>query len=100
LDWHIVARMGERNEVSVQEVRFYVAAKNAADRWATANELADKSKVAQRTARAFALKFVKLGLFDIAEVFPAHRYRLSSLAAKRNASYVRRLDEAVAVFGV
>lgn len=92
--------MGERNEVSVQEVRFYLAAKASAGEWVTAKALADGSKIAPRTGRAFATKLVSLGLMDVAEVFPAHRYRLSDKASKRNAAYVQRLEVAVGVFGL
>lgn len=92
--------MGERNEVSVQEVRFYLAAKAAASRWSTAQALAVAAKIAPRTSRAYATKLVKLGLFDVAEVFPAHRYRLSDKASKRNAAYVQRLEGAAEVFSL
>ena len=87
----------ERSEVSRQEVHFYLAASEL-ERWCTAAELATQAKIATRTARAYAVKFVKLGLFDVAEVFPAHRYRWSAFAAKRNAAYLRRLTAAAEVF--
>lgn len=46
------------------------------------------------------MKLVDLGLLDQAEVFPAHRYRLSSKADKRNKSYLQRLERAAEVFGI
>lgn len=93
----MIWRVVERNEISEQEVRFYRAAKATTD-WTTASDLARAAKIAPRTSRAYALKFVKLGLFDLAEVWPAHRYRWSSVAAKRNRSYVDRLARAADVF--
>jgi hypothetical protein len=88
----------EHNEVSFHEVRVYLAYKSATG-WLTAREVAAKSGVAERTARAHSLKLVKLGVLDQAEVFPAHRYRIAGKAAKRNAGYLRRLENACAVFG-
>lgn len=88
----------EKNEVSEHEVRFYLAAKEIKQEWATSKDLAEKANIAGRTARAYAKKYVSLGLFDVAEVFPAHRYRLSGMAKKRNAAYVGRLEKAVEVF--
>lgn len=89
----------ERNEISVHEVRVYVALK-AAGGWLTNTEIAEAAKVAARTARAHTLKLVRLGVLDLAEVFPAHRYRLAELAKKRNTAYVQRLESARAVFGL
>lgn len=89
----------ERTEVSVHEVRIYAAAKAAAA-WLTSKQLASMADVAGRTARAHALKLVRLGLFDQAEIFPGHRYRLSVLAKKRNVAYVRRLELAADILGV
>lgn len=90
--------MVERNEISAHEVAFARVARKAAN-WQTAKELAEQAGIAPRTGRAYALKFVRLGLFDQAEVWPAHRYRWSTMAAKRNRAYVQRLDQAAVIFG-
>lgn len=92
--------MIERNEVSRQEVEvFRVVSANPA--WLTNAEIADQaSGVAARTVRALTLKLVKLRILDQAEVFPAHRYRLSEKASKRNRGYYDRLIHAGEVFGV
>lgn len=99
----------ESSEISTHQARVY---KFAAERqgktvggttvqgWFTASELAEGAQIAPRTARAHALSFVRLGVFDQAEVFPAHRYRLSELADKRNVAMVRRLKEALVIFGL
>lgn len=86
----------ERNEVSLQEVRFYRVAMKG--EWRTAKDLAKAAGIAERTGRAYALKFVKLGLFDQAEVWPAHHYRWSTLAGKRNKSYLQRLEQTSEIF--
>lgn len=90
----------ERNEISIHETRAFVAFVKNNEKWITSKELAKEADVAQRTARAFCLKFTKLGLVDVAEVFPAHRYRLSDKASKRNAAYFGRLQKACDVFGL
>jgi DNA-binding IclR family transcriptional regulator len=46
--------------------------------WLTSQQVAEGAKVAARTARQHLLRLVQLGLLDQAEVFPAHRYRLST----------------------
>jgi DNA-binding IclR family transcriptional regulator len=89
----------ERSEVSVHEVRAYLALKGAAG-WLTSLALAGAADIAPRTARAHVLKLVRLGLVDQAELFPGHRYRLSEMAGKRNAAYVQRLEQAAEVFGL
>ena len=89
----------ERNEVSVHQVKIYVAIKNAAG-WITNKEIATAAGVAERTARQHSLNLVKLGVLDLAEVFPAHKYRFSEKAAKRNAAYVNRLESARQVFSL
>lgn len=90
----------ERNEISIHETRSFVALVKNNEKWITSKELAKEADIAQRTARAFCLKFTKLGLVDLAEVFPAHKYRISEKASKRNAAYFARLQKACDVFGL
>lgn len=88
----------ERNEVSIHEVRVFLALHSRPDEWLTNKEIADAAKVAGRTARMHTLRFVRLGLLEQAEVFPAHRYRWSEKAEKRNVAYSQRLYRAAEVF--
>jgi DNA-binding IclR family transcriptional regulator len=88
----------EMNEISLHLLKVFEAARSHAG-WLTAKEIADRSGVAARTARAHASRLVSLGIFDIAEVFPAHRYRFSALAEKRNKAMFQRLENARVVFG-
>ena len=90
----------EHNEVSIHEVRIFVALRDSANRWLTNKEIAGNAKVAYRTTAQHTQRLVKLGLLDVAEVFPAHRYRLAQKAAKRNAAYVLKLERALEVFGI
>lgn len=89
----------ERSEVSRHEVAVYSALMKATT-WLSSKEIADRAGVSPRTARAHALKLVRLGLLDQAEIFPGHRYRLSEHADKRNRGYVDRLAKAAEVLGL
>lgn len=91
-------RKMETNEISEHLFRIYTFVVESA-RWVTSNEIAQGARVNPRTARAHASKLVKAGLFDLAEVFPAHRYRLSPMAEKRNKGLVLRFQRAREVFG-
>ena len=90
----------EKNEISLQEVKVYTALIAAKGKWLTNAEICKQvDGVSLRTVRAVTLKFTKLNLIDLAEVFPAHRYRWAAKAEKRNASYALRLQQAAEVFG-
>jgi hypothetical protein len=90
----------EKAEISIHEVRVWMAFDSQPDAWITNKELADTAGVAGRTARAHTLKLVRLGILDEAAVFPGHRYRLSGRVDKRNAGYLLRLRSAAEAFGV
>lgn len=87
----------EKNEISLHQLRVFDFARSR-NGWLTAEEIAKGAAIASRTARHHALLLVKLGIFDQAEVFPAHRYRYSEKAQKRNRAYVIRLTTALNVF--
>ena len=89
----------EKGEVSLHQLKVYLFARDKGS-WVTAREIAEGAGVADRTARHHALTLVKLGVFDQAEVFPAHRYRYSEKANKRNKAYMLRLEGAREAFGV
>lgn len=67
--------------------------------WVTAAQIAKGAKVAPRTARAHALRLVKVGVFDQAETFPGHRYCVAPTASKRNRGMMQRLEQAAEFFG-
>lgn len=87
----------ETNEVSEHIYRVFAFVRDA-ERWVTAKEIAIQAKVAGRTARAHALRLVHAGIFDQAEVFPSHRYKLSAKADKRNKGFIQRLERAGEIF--
>ena len=89
----------ERAEISIHQLRIFQFVRDA-QRWVTSEEIAHGAQVAPRTARAHARHLVSLGIFDQAEVFPGHRYRLSSQAEKRNKGYILRLEQAAEVFNI
>lgn len=88
----------ERSEISRHEILVYQAL--AAGKWLSSREIVDATGVAPRTARAHALKLVRLGIADQAEVFPGHRYRVSEHAAARNRAYRDRLNRAAEALGM
>ncbi len=90
----------ERNEVSIHEVKVAAALRTAVDKWLTNKEIAEHTGIPYRTVAAHTLKLVKLGLVDQAEVFPAHRFRWSDKAGKRNVSYNLRLETAAEIFQI
>jgi predicted ArsR family transcriptional regulator len=87
----------ERNEVSSHEILVF---RTLSAQWITSKEVAERTGVAARTARAHLLKLVKLGIADQAEVFPAHRYRLCAHASQRNRGYAQRLEHAADALGI
>lgn len=88
----------ERNEVSLHEVRVFLALKGKPEEWLTNLEISKASGVNQRTTRLHTIRLVQLGMLEKAEVFPAHRYRWSAKGARRNAAYSQRLQTAAEVF--
>jgi hypothetical protein len=89
----------ERSEISRHEVTLYRALLASPERWFTNQELSEQTKLPGRTVRLHTHRFVELGMLDLAEVFPAHKYRWSSKSGKRNAAYLQRLQQADGVFG-
>jgi len=90
----------ETNEISIHQARLFIAARGASEEWLTANQLAEKARVAPRTARQHAKRLVDLGILDMAEVFPGHRYKFNEIAEKRNKAYMLRLERAIEALGL
>jgi hypothetical protein len=100
MDWRGIYEGGkvmERAEISEHQVRVFQFVRESR-RWVTSAEIATGACVAPRTARFHAARLVSVGIFDQAEVFPGHRYRLSSQAEKRNKAYLLRLCQAEEIF--
>ena len=90
----------EQNEISIHEVRVVQAMQANAEKWLSNKDIAELVQgVSPRTVRAKTAKLVTIGLLDVAEVFPSHRYRWSDKAKQRNAAYLNRLAKAAEVFG-
>ena len=88
----------ESSEISIHAVRVYTYLEACGQKWATAADVASGAQVAPRTARMYVKRLVDLGIADLAEVFPAHRYRVSGKAKQRNRGYWNRLKEAQTIF--
>jgi Fic family protein len=57
----------------------------------TNHEIAQRTGVAERTARAHTRYLLQLGLLDVHETFPRHLYVCSDAAEKRNAAAYQRI---------
>ena len=89
----------ETGEVSLHRLKVYRFVRDSSG-WLTNHDIAAGAGVSARTARLHTKGLVDLGVFDQAEVFPGHRFRLSAQAEKRNKAYMLRLNEAEEVFGL
>jgi hypothetical protein len=89
----------ETSEISLHRLRVFLFLEKAGG-WQTNKDVTKGASVAARTARAHTKALVDLGILDQADVFPAHRYRVSEQAKTRNKAYMIRLREAAKVFGL
>lgn len=90
----------EPNEISIHEAKVFKFMRDSGSAWRTNSEIATGGGVSPRTARHHSRRLVGLGLLDQAEVFPAHKFRLSVKADKRNKAYLSRLVAALEIHGV
>jgi hypothetical protein len=91
----------EDGAISLHEVLVYRALCQSRGRWLSDRQLAQQIEgVTGRSIRASCLKLVMYGLVDQPNVFPAHRYRLSAEASRRDHPHVRRLEQAATAFGL
>lgn len=81
------------NQISEHEIRVYEAVRTHGG-WLTAKEIAAKSDVAERTARAHAGAFADRGVFDVAKVFGGYRYRIKTALDPEASAYVAELEAA------
>lgn len=89
----------ESAEISLHQLKIFDFVAGAT-KWVTMKEIVDGTGSKRETVGLHCRRFVKLGLFDQAEVWPGHRFRLSELAEKRNKSMIERLATARSVFGL
>jgi hypothetical protein len=96
-----IGRYMEGNEISIQEAQTFNAFQKCTA-WITSKDLIKQLSdgPAPRSVRHYLAKFVKLGLADVMELWPGHRYRLSDKADKRNTAYFQRLTQAIDAFGL
>ena len=80
--------------VSVHEIRVFHSLEGAG--WVTARDISKSARVSPRTARSHLLRFVQLGLVEVARVFPAFRYRIAANVDEHQ--YAVRLRKASTLF--
>lgn len=89
----------ERAEISRHEVAVYNCFRDRPAQWMTNDEAHEITVgVAKRTIRLHTKRLLDLGILDRMELFPAHKFKLSDKASKRNAAYLARLQAAAVVF--
>ena len=89
----------ERNEISQHEVKVYQALVRHPGQWLSSKDIESfVTDVSPRTIRHHLKKFVDVGVADLAELFPSHRYRWAERAEKRNKAYTLRLQKAAEAF--
>ena len=88
----------EQAEISEHQWKIYACLAKT-QRWMTNRELATATGVSLRRVSFHTQNLVKLGILDQAEVYPGHRFRLSTKADKRNTAYLQRLQQAGEIFG-
>jgi hypothetical protein len=93
------ARRGRR-VISLQETTLYLALRDSGE-WMSIADLAERAKMTVHTVRVHARRFAELGIAECVELFPGNRYRLGKARPQGDgADYVKRLEVAVAAFGL
>jgi predicted transcriptional regulator of viral defense system len=95
---HDVA-MSNNGKVSLHEAKVFLALRGKPDQWLTNDEIAKDSEVSTRTARQYTARFVKHGLLERAETFPAYKFRWATEGTEPN-PYRQRIEVAIEVFGL
>lgn len=88
----------ETSEISLHQLRIFECVRNAGG-WVGIKDIVIATNSARKTVDNHCRRFVKLGVFDLAEVWPGHRFRVAETAEKRNAAIMERLRKAREVFG-
>jgi predicted DNA-binding transcriptional regulator len=87
----------ESNEISQQEVAFYLTLKSAPGSLSN-REIAKAVKVAERTAQSHTKHFVEAGICEVSKVHGGYRFRTVE-PDKPNAHYAQCLADAAEVLG-
>jgi phage anti-repressor protein len=84
-------RLKEHAEVSWHMARLWTLLRHT-DEWLSNRELAHRSGIKERTARAHTRYFRQLGLVEVHEYFPNHLHRMAEDAEARNPAVYHRLN--------
>lgn len=91
---------GQNADISLHEVRVYVAFLDNPTAWLTNKDVAQIASVSGRTARLHTQRLTGLGILNVTKVVPGYRFQLSDMAIRQNVSYITHLDNARAVFAM
>jgi predicted transcriptional regulator len=89
----------EKAEISLHQWKIYDCVVRS-QAWMTNKEIAQQTGVSLRATSFHTNNLVQLGIFDQAEVYPGHRFKMSTRADKRNTGYLKRLQQAGEIFAV
>lgn len=67
----------DNSQISVHEIRAYLAFKENKNSWFTSKELAEKAHIAERTSRLYVREFAEQGTVELMKVFPGYRYKFA-----------------------
>jgi hypothetical protein len=84
------------DQISPHEARVFLTLKKT-DRWLTNSEIAQRARVALRTARHHSAQLTRLGIAEVAACFPGYQYRLTG---RGDIVYRARLEAACAIYGL
>lgn len=92
--------MGSK-KISRHEVEVFHLLRLDREKWYSVQDLAAALKeknIADRTVRLHVSRFAQAGLLEIAEIFPAKRYRLSEKGG--DAGFRSKLEQTAAILGL
>lgn len=91
----------DRKKISRHEVEVFHLLHLDLEKWHSVQDLAAALKdknIADRTVRLHVSRFAQAGLLEIAEIFPAKRYRL--MAKGGDVDYRAKLEQTEAILGL
>lgn len=83
--------MQEKSEISPQMITAWIVLCESPT-WLTNNEIAEKAKISQRTARMYTKYLFDLMLLEKLEAYPGHKFKICDNADRRNPSAFARLE--------
>jgi hypothetical protein len=87
--------MIENNEISEHQAKIYDFVRKQ-NQWLTNADITEHVGFSARTVRLHTKRLVDLGIFELAELYPGHQFKLAP--KPRDKVHLQRLLQAVAIF--